>query len=99
VQARDVGGERLAQLGDAEVVRVEELAGGDRLGRGIADELGRRLVGLADPEAEDVLAAEALVVELADLGGGERLDRGARADWRKRGQSKFPVTFRTAGRV
>ena len=84
VQARDVGRERFTQPGDAEVVRIEELAGRDRLGRRPPDELRRRLVGLADPKREHVLAAEALVVELADLGGGERLDRGARTQRGKR---------------
>ena len=69
--------QRLAQLRNAEVVGIEDLAGADRVDAGLADELRRRLVGLADPEGEDVASADAFVVQLADLGCGERAHRGA----------------------
>src|SRR5690606_9164819 len=77
VQAGQVGGERVAELRNAEVVAVAELAaldGGD--GRP-ADELRGRLVGLSHPELEDVGPAHAFVGELADARGGERLHRWA----------------------
>ena len=64
--AADVGGDRLAQLGQAEVVRIEGLALGDRARRGIADELRRRLVALAEPEREHVAAPEGRIGDLAD---------------------------------
>jgi hypothetical protein len=80
VQAAHVSSEGAAQLGDAEIVRVEHLARGDGIDAGAADRLGRGLVGLADPEGEHVLAADALVVELADLRRGERAHRGARGE-------------------
>ena len=59
MQAREVGGERLAQLGEAVVAGVEQLPRLDRGDAGAADKLGRGLVGLADPEGDDVLAADA----------------------------------------
>src|SRR6185503_21159942 len=78
MEPRQIRSQRLAQLWNAEVVRVEQLTRGDRVGAGLADELRRGLVGLADPERQYVAAADALVVQLADLRGGERAHRGAR---------------------
>jgi hypothetical protein len=78
MQARDVRGQRFAQLRDAEVVRIEHFARGDGVGARLPDELRRRLVGLANPERQHVGAADALVVQLADLGRGKRAHRRAR---------------------
>jgi hypothetical protein len=77
VQALQVGGERRADFRNAEVVRVEGFTGGDRIHAGLADELRRRLVGLAHPERQDVAAPEPGVEQLADLRGGQRTHGGA----------------------
>ncbi len=66
-----------AQLLDPEVVVVEGLPGVERrLGR-LADEGGRDLVAFAEPELQDVGAADAGVGHLADAGGGQGLDQGS----------------------
>ena len=49
----------------------------ERLDRRRADEVGRDLVRLAEPERQDVGVAEARVRDLADLRAAERLDGGA----------------------
>ncbi len=77
VQPRHVGGERLAERRDPEVVGVEGVPGLERLDRRRADEVGRDLVRLAEPERQDVGVAEAGVRHLADLRAAERLDGGA----------------------
>jgi hypothetical protein len=79
VQPRQIRGERAAQLGNAEVVRVERFARVDRIQTRAADEFRRRLVGLADPERQQV-RAEAFVEELADLRRSERANRGSRGE-------------------
>jgi hypothetical protein len=56
---------RLAQLVDAGRGRIAVLAALDRPDRGFLDVLRRRKVGLADAEADDVLA---LAREGVDLG-------------------------------
>jgi hypothetical protein len=93
---RDVRRERLAQLRQAEVVRVEHFARGDGVHAGLADELRRGLVGLAHPEGEHVLSANALVVQLADLRGREGPDRRAGNGKRKWGQSNLPLMRKSA---
>ena len=93
MQSARIGGERFPQLGDAEDVRVEELAGADRVGAGLADEIRRRLVGLADPEREDVAPADAFVVELADLRSGELAHGGASGEWAHFGYSWAEAQF------
>ena len=74
MQRAHVAGERLAQLGEAEVVRIEGLAFGDRARRRVADELRRRFVALAEPEREHVAAAHRRVRDLANLRCGQLVD-------------------------
>ena len=75
MQRARVAGDGFAQLGEAEVVRIEGLALGDRPRRGVADELRRRLVALAEPEREHVAAAHRRVRDLADLRSGQVVDQ------------------------
>ncbi len=63
---RDVVGDRAAQLRQPEIVRIEGLAADERIDRRVADELGRGLVALAEPEREDVGAADAGVGDFAN---------------------------------
>ena len=86
MQRADVAGDRVAQLGQAEVVRVEGLALGERAHRRIADELRRRLVALAEPEGEHVAAAQRGVGDLADLRSGQFVD--------ERSHGRGPMTTR-----
>ena len=78
MQPAQVRRERLAQLRDAEVVRVERLARRDRVDAGLADELAASARRVAHPERQDVRAAEAGVEQLADLRGAERAYGSAR---------------------
>ncbi len=72
-----VVGDGLAQLGQAKVVGVKGLASADRLDGRLADEVRSDFIALAEPEGQDVLAAEAGIGDFADLGGFEVLDGGA----------------------
>ena len=53
---QNVGGDRLAQRGDAVGRRVAVVVVGERLAAGLDDVRGRREVGLADAEIDDVAA-------------------------------------------
>ena len=77
MQPRDVTGDRIAQLGDAEVLGVEGLARSDRGDRRVADVRRGHLVGLTEPERQDVGIAHAGVGDLADLRGDQRAHRAA----------------------
>jgi hypothetical protein len=77
MQPRHVGGDRVAQRRDAEVVRVERIARVQGLDRGRADELGRDFVGLAEPERQHGRVAQRRVSHLADLRGAQRAHGGA----------------------
>ena len=77
VQPGEVGGNRLAQLGQAEVLAVEGFAGAQRIDGGLADEIGRDLVGLAEPEGDQVLAAHGGIGHFADARGAQLLHAGA----------------------
>ena len=57
----------LAAFGGILIFLWDKFAGGDRVHAGFADELRRRLVGLADPEWQDVAAPDAGIEKLADL--------------------------------
>ncbi|MDT4844101.1 hypothetical protein FQZ97_780440 [compost metagenome] len=75
--ARQVPGDLLAQRGLAQRLDVEGapvLECGDR---SAADLVRRLLVGLAEPERQDVLAVHARIGDLADLRGPQGLDFGA----------------------
>jgi hypothetical protein len=87
VQPRSVRRERFAQFEKAEVVRVERVAGAERIDRRVADERGRYLVGLAEPEREHVAPPDAGVGNLADLRCAQAADRRARRDGFHRCQS------------
>ena len=71
VQARQIGRERIAQIGAAQVVGVVGSAVQQGPGRRLADEVGRRLVGFAEPEGQDIIPAQAGIRHLADLGPAE----------------------------
>ena len=77
VQPRAVVGQHLAQFDDAEVVVVERLAGVERGLRRVADEGGRDLVAFAEPELQDVVAAQSGVGDFTDARGGQLLDGGS----------------------
>ena len=74
--AGHVPGRRLAQLVDAGRGRVAVLAALDRADRRLLHVLGRREVGLADAEADDVLA---LARERVDFGEHDEGVFGAQA--------------------
>ena len=63
----DVAGDRLAQLGHPQVVRVEGIAGGQRVDRRLANEVRRHLVRFAEPESGDVVASQTGIGDFADL--------------------------------
>ena len=54
MQPRHVGCDRIAQLGNAEIQRVERLARVERCRRGVTNVRRRDLVGLAEPEGQDI---------------------------------------------
>ena len=66
VQSGQVGRDRLAQRGDAEVVRIEGVAVVERLLGGITDEVRRLLIRLAEPERQHVLQADTCVGDFTD---------------------------------
>jgi hypothetical protein len=78
VKARDVRGQRIAELGNAQVVRVERLARFESVHPRLPDEVGRDLVGLAEPEGKDVAAPDSGVGDFADPGSAKRANCVAR---------------------
>jgi hypothetical protein len=81
MQAGHIGSDRLPQLGNAEVVRVERLAGIERVDAGLPDERRSDLVGLAEPEGQHVVALHAGVGDFADFGGAKAANGFARVQW------------------
>ena len=78
MQAGDVGRDCFPQLGNAEVVRIEGLAGVQSVYARLPDECGRDFVGLAEPEREHVVAGHAGVGHFANLRGAQAADGLAR---------------------
>ena len=74
VQAAGVLRDRVAQLGQAQVVGVEGFALLQRFDRRLADEVRRDLVAFAEPERQHVAAPHAGIGDFADLGFFEVLD-------------------------
>src|SRR5438093_4221605 len=77
MQARGVAGDRVAQLGQTEVVRIEGLASRQRLGGRLANRGGRDLVALAEPEGEHIVAADAGIGDFANLRSRKVGDHGS----------------------
>jgi hypothetical protein len=68
MQGRHVIGHGLAQLGQAQVVRIKGLAFLQRIDGRLAHDVGRDLVGLAKPKGQHIGAAHARVGHFADAG-------------------------------
>ena len=77
MESRNIARDRLAQLGDAEVVRIERLAASERGGRFVANERRRNRVRLAKPECQHGPIVHRGVRDVANLRCNERLDRAA----------------------
>ena len=82
VQAADVGGDCLPQLGDAEIVGIEGRAGIQGIDPRLPDECRCDLVGLAEPERQHVPAPHARVGDLADLRSAQAAN-GFACDWKQ----------------
>ncbi len=75
VQARVLAGDRAAKRGQAGVLRVERVAVLERLHRGLLDEVGRRLIGLAEVQPQHVGHGHGHLGQLADPRVGDTQDR------------------------
>ncbi len=84
MQRRYVAGERIAQLGNAEILRIERFAARERRRRGLADERRRNFVRLAEPEREHVRIVHARIRDVADLRSADRTHGLARDGGRLR---------------
>lgn len=81
---------RLAKLRNAALPGVEGLAGGKRVHRRPADEIGRRQIALAHPERQQTLAATGVIDDFDDPAFGRRYCARAKAADDRHAYLRFP---------